>query len=573
MTAKLPVGACKMRIGSVYSRVLGAMGSPFGITPAEPGLAVDPEKCPTRLWPTTLALLAVGVAAHLTLFSGTAEMILLNWWENGTYNHGFLIIPISIYLVWRRRNVLKHMTPKPCLWGLGFVAAAAFGWLLGNVAGVLVIEQLALILMLQAFILTVVGWRVFRAALFPIFYLIFAAPFGSFLVPPLQDFTAQFAVYALRLTGLPVYLEGLFIYIPTGSFKVAEACSGVRFLITTIALGALAANLFYKQAWRRTLLMVLSVIVPIIANGFRAFGLVMIAHLSGFELAVGADHITFGLIFLSIVLFVLLAFGSTFRERWPSDLSTHLARLTDNSGSIKASRNVALVATAFGAVLIAGAAAAYGSSIENNARELTSVEIASPAAGPGWRLIPGARTDWKPRFFGASSERNWVYMRGGETVELYTAFYRQQRQGAEIVNWRNNLADGKVWRQFTTIDRAEVLLAGKTFSLRRTYLRRSGKQRVVLFWYWVDGQFTDNPYLAKLMEIKAKLLGGRQSAGVIAIAADYRETGDEAMRLLREFLIETPSLVNIFEGAVLGRINKSSSAIIRPCTGSRSCAG
>ena len=577
MTRQLPHDSGTARVPSFKPHAPGAQGAgggrPPGKTSQAPGRAVRSDGRPSRLWPATLVVITIGSMAHLVLFSGTAAMILQAWWEKDAHNYGFLIVPVSIYLLWRRRHVLARMAPEPTLWGLGIVAVAAFVWLLGNVAGVLVVEQFAFVLMLQAFLLGVVGWRVFRAALFPILYLLFAVPVGSFLTPPLQDLTAQFTVQALQLTGVPVYLDGLYIYIPSGTFKVAEACAGVRFLTTTVALGALVANLFYRQAWRRTVFMALAVAVPIVANGFRAYGLVMIAHLSDFQLAIGADHITFGFIFLSIVILVLLALGSTFRETWPVGPSTQETGSILAPAAMESPGKRALIGTAFGAVLIVAAAAAYGSVIENRALQAAVVELVPPPVGSDWRFAPDARSDWRPRFFGASAERSWVYVRGKQKVELYTAFYAHQRQDAEIVNWRNRLADGEVWREFTTVDRAEVLLDGGPLSVRRTYLRRAGRRRVVLFWYWIDGQFVANPYAAKLLEIKAKLLGGNQRAAVIAIATDYREIPGEAMRLLRAFLAETSSLHTMLEGAILRVGDKGAVARDVPCEGAVSCAG
>ncbi len=319
--------------------------------------------------------------------------------------------------------------------------------------------------------------------------------------------------------------------------------------------------------------MALSVVVPIVANGFRAYGLVMTAHLSNFELAVGADHITFGLIFLSIVILVLLAIGSTFRETWPVGPSTQETGAISAPAAMEAPGKAALIGTAFGAVLIVAAGAAYGSVIENRALQATVVELVPPPVGADWRFAPDARSDWRPQFFGASAERSWVYVRGKQKVELYTAFYAHQRQDAEIVNWRNRLTDGKGWREFTTVDRAEVSLDGNPHSVRRTYLRRAGRHRVVLFWYWIDGRFVSNPFAAKLLEIKAKLLGGNQRAAVIAIATDYRDIPGNAMRLLRAFLAETSSLHRMFERAILRVGDKG--AVVRdvPCEGAVSCAG
>src|SRR3546814_20816354 len=92
-------------------------------------------------------------------------------------------------------------------------------------------------------------------------------------------------VHLLRLTGMPVFLDGYLIQIPTGSFLVAEACSGVRYLLVSVALGVLTAYLFFRSWPRRLLFVALSVAVPIVATGIRAYGIIMLAPLGGYELA------------------------------------------------------------------------------------------------------------------------------------------------------------------------------------------------------------------------------------------------------------------------------------------------
>jgi exosortase A len=539
---------------------------------AKRGRSARPERS-SDLWKTTLVVLAIGLIAQLTLFNATAASIVLAWWEKDAFNHGFFIIPISLFLMWRARHRLAQISPKPTVWGVGAMASAVFGWLLGKIAGVVFVEQLSFVLMLLALILSVVGWRVFRGALFPLLFLLFAVPFGEFLIPPLQDFTALFTVRALQLSGIPVFLEGLYIQIPAGTFEVAAACAGARFLITSVTLGALVANQFYQQTWRRVLFMTLAVVVPIIANGFRAYGLVMIAHLSGMELAVGADHLTFGLIFLSFVMVCLLAVGATFRERGEVDRSAHES-VRAAAMSMKAPHKAALLGTALAAVLVAGSAAAYVPVIEKRGFEQArAIALSPPRVGSDWKPIADTQSGWRPTFYGAGDERLWFFGRGDQEVELYAAFYPYQGQDSEIVGWRNRVADGTVWQQFTTIDQTEVELEGKPHRVQRTHLRAAGKRRVVLFWYWIDGRFVADPRLAKLYQLKTQLLGGDQSAAVIAVATDDLETPEATMRLLREFLSQTSSFRAVFEAGRPANAAKQSNARQIPCPGDAPCAG
>ena len=144
---------------------------------------------------------------------------------------------------------------------------------------VLELQQMALVEMATAIVWEVLGTEIARALVFPLGYLFFAVPLGEGLVPYLMDFTADFTVKALQFSGVPVYREALYFSIPSGNFEVVKACSGIRYLIASVALGTLYAYISYRSVSRRLLFIALAVLVPIVANGVRAYGIVMLAHL------------------------------------------------------------------------------------------------------------------------------------------------------------------------------------------------------------------------------------------------------------------------------------------------------
>ena len=291
----------------------------MGLVPGGAGSA-SPAAIQTALrWRTAWIGLAIGVVILVYLFRDTAGSMVDVWYNSRTFNHAFLVPPICGYLIWICRDRLAAHEPQPTFWGIVFIAVMATGWLIGSIASARVLEQFALIGMIDGLFLAVLGWRVAGAMAFPLFYLAFAVPFGNFMISPLQDLTAVFVVKALRVFGIPVYLEGIFLAIPTARFEVAEACAGVRFLIATIALGALFGFLTFRSYLRFSAFMVLSFIVPIVANWFRALGIVLIAHLTNSEYAVGADHIIYGWVFFSFVTIVLLSIGMMMREKTASE--------------------------------------------------------------------------------------------------------------------------------------------------------------------------------------------------------------------------------------------------------------
>ena len=480
-------------------------------------------------WRRPLIGVGVGVLVLFGLFWEAAAHTVRIWYDSATFNHGFVILPIVAYLIWRRLPALHDTAPQPFYPGLVAMAVVAFGWLLGNVAGVMVVQQFALLAMVELLFLTALGWRAVRILAFPLFYLIFAIPFGEFLISPLQDVTAVFAVEMLRTIGIPVYHDGIFISIPNGNFEVAEACSGVRFLIATVALGSLFANLNYYTAWRRALFMALSFAVPIVANGFRAFGIIYVAHLTDDQTAIAADHVTYGWIFFAIVTVILLLLGTTFRERTPPKHTTTHALPTAG-----ATRRSAVVA-GLCAVAIAAGAPAYAAFLDGAAVAGRSLTLVAPASGGGWTRVAAPADSWRPDFPGADSELLATYVKGADSVHLYIAYYDRQRQGFEVASNQNRIADGKTWSRAQT-GSVVARVDGKPVKVETTRMLGIGGTRVAWHWYWIDGVYSSDRYYAKALEAKAKLLGRPGSGALIAIASDYTDSVDEAVKVLHDFL-------------------------------------
>jgi exosortase A len=214
------------------------------------------------------------------------------WWHSETFAHGLVIYPVTAWLVWRKRRELATLPLKSCYSALLPLAAASVVALLGDVAGVQAAHQFGLVAMTALAVVTIAGSAISRVIAFPLAFTLLAVPIGEFLLPVLMQYTADFTVAALRLSGVPVYREGLFFTVPTGRWSVVEACSGLRYLIASFTLGLLYAYLTYRSLWRRLLFVCASIVVPIVANWLRAYMIVMIGHLSDMRYAVGVDHLT-----------------------------------------------------------------------------------------------------------------------------------------------------------------------------------------------------------------------------------------------------------------------------------------
>lgn len=268
-------------------------------------------------WSRTLPLMAVAAVIILGLFWRDAAQIFGIWWNISTYNHCLLLVPILGWLVMQRKDELAELTPVAWWPGLSWSALAALFWLIGQAFDINFARHLALVMMLQGAVVALTGPMVARGLAFPLFFSFFLVPFGDELIYPLQIVTAKMSMTMLGWSGIPAHIAGLNIATPAGLFHVAEACSGVKFLIAMLALGALVANLCFRSNKRRAAFIAACIAVPIIANGIRAWGTIYIAHHRGLDFAAGFDHIFYGWIFFGAVIAVVLAMAWPFFDKAP----------------------------------------------------------------------------------------------------------------------------------------------------------------------------------------------------------------------------------------------------------------
>ncbi|MBV9777898.1 MAG: exosortase, partial [Acetobacteraceae bacterium] len=261
--------------------------------------------------------LAAGLLALAALFHKEAAAAVTVWLGSTAYNHCLLVAPIAAYLVWDRRAALSGVAPRP----MPLLALAALplslAWLIAERIGFMEGRQLIALSGVELLFLGVLGGRAFAAFSGPLLYLYFLVPFGGFLTPALQDFTARFVMHGLDLLGVANYTDGYTIQIPEGTFYVAEACAGLRFLIASAAFGCLYALLIYRTWPRRAAFVAAALVVPVLANGARALGIVLLGHALGSAQAAEADHVLYGWIFFSIVTLLLILLGLPFREDQP----------------------------------------------------------------------------------------------------------------------------------------------------------------------------------------------------------------------------------------------------------------
>ncbi|GMN01344.1 exosortase A [Erythrobacter sp. MTPC3] len=280
-------------------------------------------------WHAPLGTIVAAILAIGIVMSREWGEMFHQWWNIDTYTHILLVPVIIFWLVWVQRRELAQAVPKPYLPGLGLVLAAIGLWLAGRYTGINLLAHAGAVGAMQGVVVAVLGVRVSVLLALPIVFAAFLVPFGDELIPALQMVTAKIAIALTHASGIPAIVDGIYIETPIGLFIVAEACSGVKFLIAMVTLAVLVCFTRFESWSRRIGFMAAAIIIPIIANGVRAWGTIFIAQSQGVEFAAGFDHIFYGWIFFALVVAVLLAGAWQFFEREPEEYGWRLHELQD----------------------------------------------------------------------------------------------------------------------------------------------------------------------------------------------------------------------------------------------------
>lgn len=316
--------------------------------PPEAALADKPEAD----WGRALAVLG---AAWLGLFWVTFEQwaqMAHQWWNIDTYSHILLIPPIVAWLAWNRMAELAKLVPVGWLPGMAGVILGLLVWLAGTWQDINLIAQAGTVFAFQSAVFAVLGLRAGLLLVFPLGYMAFLVPFGDEIIPPLQFVTAEIATALTMWSGIDTVADGILIDTPAGLFIVAEECSGVKFLVAMVALGVLVAHTCFSSWNRRAWFLLACVVVPILANGIRAWATIFIAQYIGAEAAGSFDHIVYGWVFFGLVIAMVLGVAWRWFEREPEEAGWSASELAALPFVARAERRAVAPALAAGLVLV-----------------------------------------------------------------------------------------------------------------------------------------------------------------------------------------------------------------------------
>ncbi len=454
----------------------------------------NPTNMPNH-WRKPLLFLFISIAFIGWSLASSYYSMYQTWARSDTFAHGFFIVPIVLYLIWQKRGELAQLVPRPQFWILTLMPPLILLSLLAKFSEVVVIQQFVAVIVLWIAIAALLGLTVTWSIAFPLFYLLFAVPFGEFLIPIMQQFTAEFTVSAVRATGVPVYFEGLFLSTPAGDFEVAEACSGVRYLIASLALGTLYAYLSYQSMVKRVLFIFLSILVPVLANGVRAFAIVMIATWSDLKIATGVDHIIYGWIFFGVVMFILFWMGSFWIDIGDSEKKDSIP---EGEGNVATSKLWLITL----ALMLMSSPVLWWP--EPNS--LAQVNLPPPKVWHvnGWDPIQSPANEIGIHFPGAKQLHSGAMSQDAVTVYWTVAQFTQQTQGQELISQINQWYDRKQWRLIEERS-LEVSVNSQSYTIQEKLLVSGVKKIVVWHWYRIGNRVTNSDLLGKYYQAVSRL--------------------------------------------------------------------
>ena len=301
---------------TLVSSSICTLNSSNPINPSNPMNLSNPTNSinPSNSIRTTLLKWAILVACLGLLYFRVLQGLVSDWLHLLDFSHGFLIPIVSLYFVYERRKQYSVLSPSSNWTGLPLLLFGIMLLLLGNLATEYFTMRFSMLMVLGGIVLFLLGNEFFKTLLFPLVFLIFMIPIPSILMGsitfPMQLFASKIAAKFLYLIGIPVLREGNIILLANTSLEVAEACSGIRSLISLLALSVVFAYFSQNTTWKRILLVLSTFPIAIIANAARVTGTGILAHHYGDKVAQGFFHGFSGWILFVVAFVCLFVVGS-----------------------------------------------------------------------------------------------------------------------------------------------------------------------------------------------------------------------------------------------------------------------
>lgn len=268
--------------------------------------------------PVQLFLWVLLLISFISAYFPTLSSLVRTWAASDDNSHGFAILPLALYILWQKREMLRKGPVRGSWVGLFIATGALFVYVVAKKGEIQTIASVSMLFFLWGCVIFLFGFAIFNACLFPLLILFFMIPvpaqFIAALTMPLQLIVSKASVGLASLVGIPIYREGNVIQLPQGTFEVVQACSGLRSIMTLLTLGAVMAYFTLRSNMLRGILFLLAIPIAIAVNILRVFVLVAVFYFLSIDLSQGTLHTIMGLAIFCIALGLFLLTSKGFAK-------------------------------------------------------------------------------------------------------------------------------------------------------------------------------------------------------------------------------------------------------------------
>ncbi len=465
----------------------------------------------------------------LVIYSPTMASLVRMWWSSDDYSHGFLVPFISLYLAWIKRDELSRIRIEPGLWSGGvLVLFAGLMLVAGKLGGFIVLQELSLPLMIAGMVLLFAGKLFLKSLALPIAYLFFMIKmFGEGsdrFHRPFQLLAAKIGIGTLHLFGFTAYQEGNFIQLPNALLEVAAACSGIRFLVSIIAIGIPLAYLTQRTLLRRGGLVLFAIVIAILANGLRVALIGMWTYYHGTNMIHGPFHIFYG-VFVSWIGFIALFGGAWFLRRGAGEDENALSSKTPvndhrNENLLRRKWEERIQSNQWNRSWFIATLLLTGIGSYHYFHRISPVPLEN-----GFTAFPMTIENWKGRDLDSKNEmikvpktddelvRTYQRAENDHPVNVYVGYFDSQTEEKKLVTYTTS------WKFHRGEEKVSIQgVSGQSYQVNEVILNDGGDRRAVLFWYDLNGRVVASRYAAKLWSLWDGLIFGRTNGALVALS-------------------------------------------------------
>ena len=252
-------------------------------------------------------LLLIFCAVFFPVWTGLVKF----WYTSEEYSHGFLIFPLSMYIIWQKKDAFAQIPVQPSDWGLFIITFSMLVFIIARACEILTLGPICMILIIIGTVIYFYGFLICKELFFPLFFLFFMIPIPSqiysALTIPLQLFVTKTTVFIVSLMGITIYREGNLIHLSDHTMQVVQACSGLRSMVSLLVFGAIFGYFSLRSNMLRGILFVAGIPISIIVNILRVFLMVIAYHYFRYDFTEDSIHTVFGMIIFIMALIIIAA--------------------------------------------------------------------------------------------------------------------------------------------------------------------------------------------------------------------------------------------------------------------------